>query len=889
MTTPVNPSVGRTFSLTDFIKEIPRRLLQLVKKTWRAVSGVFTSCFKTTGALLTNRDIQWLRTERRPLRAFQIGNVQPVPPRQPSTEKVPVETPPINESAPIEPSPAYTAFDPALEELRSFARDVATLSVDEAYKQHFAQKVDKLQSSAPSIPPVIKSLTKLFVEMGDKAAKPLYRKFAEQKQELIDPTLRKVFKTLIRPDPLLPPEEHELAKEELYRELLQQIREEFKDEGISFFQRLDRDYIEPILTWLLFSDQSRPLSESFIPAKRFQEELIDKVFERVISLLVEKKIDHFAKLLERTIQSRLSDITQNMLKINAQRIADHISERVAALIDTAPFTQMFDNVVQKDLREHIQGVAAAERSVASWKERLEKSKLTALSEPKKPTEVALKEEALRYLETVEQHGSESLYLEHKRLKAYANHPFCMPAMKELIEQTIDLALQEKDPEQFRRANEKAIYETLAERLLDLIMPSKKVLNADNEPVETDPFIELWDILHFPEEFNELLHHTEELTSEFITPDTMALLGHVKQPVIEIVKNIFRNTTKDLLRKHLAVFVKKGIETVIQPESLNNITANATLPTLNKKLIAAFAKQEVARNPKIFLPIATAMALAPQEQKQQQKEVLFHTLMSHMIGKFTQFNPENFIPADSADAPEKIEGKALQAEDWIQILLPIVNDVEVQLCAAMTPETSAPGPKEIETKFHTLFKEQEIANNPEIGNIVMDLIFRVGEMKSEWVVDWFVKDNISASTTAMLEPWRVSHEQIIHAMTDALRNKFLATDEIRRIIAGEPDKPATLVDEKLAHQIDVTSRLAHDMITAIAQQKGTITHYAVKKLLGKDHAFMNSQISLIYQRVLGSRLANENLILRYCESLFAALGTASETIRLRDNIKVQQIA
>jgi hypothetical protein len=326
--------------------------------------------------------------------------------------------------------------------------------------------------------------------------------------------------------------------------------EEFTDSKIPEQQDIENDYIRPILTWFLLTDHSIPLYGLFGTIDAGKEEIIDKVFEKVITLMVEKKIDHYSSYLEKTIHGHLGTIIHQMMEKNATRITDFFSERISELISSMPFTEMVDGFIEETIASQVQGIIAAENAYEEEKQFLEKAKAIAKIVPNTPESLEAQIRAQNHLNSVDRHGSEEDYLQHVRKEHFSKQRGCNPQLQQLIEQEIQLTVEGKDPAPIRRATEKAQYTAIAEKLLNLMMPIRKQVGINGEIEELDPFAELWERLHFPEEFNELFKQTEELTQEFVTPETTILLEKIKQPAIEILKNL--QSRKILIRSMLTI-------------------------------------------------------------------------------------------------------------------------------------------------------------------------------------------------------------------------------------------------------------------------------------------------------------------------------------------------
>ena len=162
------------------------------------------------------------------------------------------------------------AFDENLENLRAFIREFSVLGIDVIYEKHIHEYIDSAQTMAPSLPPIIKSAAKLLVEIGDKATKPLFKKFATQKAQTIDPALQKIFGILLKPD-------QEVLKEKLSKHLHETLEKVVFEHSLSA-----PDYINPILN--RFSVSEKPTLTDLFPQKRnFNPKLIKQTLKKLLN------------------------------------------------------------------------------------------------------------------------------------------------------------------------------------------------------------------------------------------------------------------------------------------------------------------------------------------------------------------------------------------------------------------------------------------------------------------------------------------------------------------------------------------------------------------------------------------------------------------------------
>jgi hypothetical protein len=947
-------------SILDTLLSIPR---YLIRKLWEVVSSVASAIFSTFTCccfpkeFFNSREITLLRDERSTRNPPSTLPLTPLIDRN-ITDKTPTEPLPSDEPF-NHKEPKYNVFDDSLENFRSFSREFSVLGIDVLYENMVVDNLDTVQTIAPSIPPIIKSVAKLLVEMGDKASKPLFKRFSEQKAQTIDPALQKIFKTLLKPDLNLlreklsvflnekltdHPFEEEVSaadyvnsilnwvstsedqrptldewllknkkwdpvlakqlldkaqlfwndqidseKRKLYLSLEELLCEEFKETKVPPKQSIDNDYIRPILAWLLLSNQSIPLNNIFGVVDAQKEELIDKVFERLISLLVEKKVDQYSNFLEKTVQRHLGDIIHQTLQKNAVRVSDFFSERASELISKMAFTETVDSLIHNTMHQQVQGVNLSEEKREEEKQFLKKATAIANIVPDNAESLDAQIRAQNHLNSVAKHGGNEAYLEHTLLEAYSKHPACNPFIKQMIEQEIQLVMQGKEAGSVRRANEKALYTNISETLLELMMPIRKRLGSNGEIEEIDPFMDLWDRLYWPNELHDLIKQYEDLTQEFATPETTALLEKIKLPAVEIIKKTFVVIAKDKLKKQLVSVVQAAFEKITDPEKVDKINAEDALPKINKNILEAFAKQELGRNLNQFAPMFYELVTADSAEQDGRRLQLQQRLIQTVTGKFEQFDPEEFYGVENEQA--ELDFKGLSDQEWSVIAHSVVDELEKNILHAkinqvdFNPKTTSLG--EVSDILKKAYKSEFKDNNPNFGNLGMDILFKLGKFDNEFWISYFLKDKLSASITESVEPWRRTHKKLIETLTESLKSTFLDPAAVKELLTDTPPKPNPLREQKLAHQIDVTARLAYDLI--IASANGGVLGWGTKKFLKGNSDEINQAITKIYKKLFGNKMLNQSLIVNATEAIFKSLATAAEQVHMAENIKAHQLA
>lgn len=243
---PLNFTAKVESTSNSFLKNLWNLIAKVAKKVFESISQFFG-----TNKFFSKREITLLRDERPSVFPNNLPLI-PLTQRQVTIEASSGQMLTEDDHTKISQEPVYNKFDDSLEGLRLLSRDFAILGIDTFYEKQISTHMESIQSIGPSLPPFIKSIAKLVVEVGDKAAKPIYKKFAEQKAQTIDPTLKKIFRILIRPD-----------QNELRQKLAAHLQEALTD-AVFGDDITAADYIDPLVSWFSNSELQRaPLSDLF--------------------------------------------------------------------------------------------------------------------------------------------------------------------------------------------------------------------------------------------------------------------------------------------------------------------------------------------------------------------------------------------------------------------------------------------------------------------------------------------------------------------------------------------------------------------------------------------------------------------------------------------------
>ena len=944
----------------------PSTLTRIWQTICRIAFKIFSmlGCSRSLERLFNSQELQLMRDERLALLA-QPHNSLPhkkLTLLKPSTMDSEI---PSNEEEPSLSSKnySYIKYDDTLEKGREAMRDISLLTLDIIHENSFEPMVESLQQMAPSIPPLVKSTAKLLIEMGDKAAKPLFTKLAQHKTEVIEPAIKAILKTLIKIDSTtlrgdlfkylqgqmegvsLPPGQKSLhyikpimkrlfpklkpspletngvspeltldaklmeelfAKaqafcrtsnaadvDKLYHRLFHQIDQDLKDIKIPNGQDLTKDYIKPVLDWLLRSDLSTPIADLFIPSENFDENLIDRVFEITTTILVEKKIDHYVNFLDETLQQRLGDILHNMILVNTVNIANYFSGRFSEMMTHFPYPETYDKLTSSIFAKQLEGFVTAKEAAKDHKKLLEKSRQAIKLEAYSPAEIKAKSRAEMHLAIVEQHGGEERFLQHMFLEAFSKQKCCNPNVLQIIEQQISTTLQNRDPKNAIHAIEQSFFASIADEIMTLMLPTRKKRGPNGVVEETEAVVELWNQLYLPPEFLELMKHVVEITSEFITPDTTSLFASIKEPLLMVTQKLAITLAQDMFKKKLVALLQKCFEMIANPEDLNELSAESILPTINELLLSYFMNQEIGRNAVKITPLFRDLVHSISVNRDAAYKKVQEGFLKIVKAKFHEFQGKNFHVTETVEnGTHTLKFEDLSDDEILRMLSPLIEKIEKKL----EEKLHEPGhvrttldQREVLAIIKKFFEGAPPAKFKEdaYGEIVMNLVFKIGGWKNEGLVGYFIRDALSQSITNSTQELRSSYHFLLTSAFQVMKRVFTDRTRMERYLGIVPSYHPEYTKEKLQFQTETLSRLTYDLITGVAGDKGVLTKMLTTKFIYNDSKAIHELIGKIYHEILGNKILNQNLLMQAVEEVFQSFRVSAQTIRTKEGLLNQK--
>jgi len=680
----------------------------------------------------------------------------------------------------------------------------------------------------------------------------------------------------------------------LFKEMQSKINEEIRNPKTPPEQEFDKHYVQPTLKWLLRTDHSTPLTQTFELLGQHSEDLIDLVFEKAITILLEKKIDQYAKLMKKTMEERLGSIVQETIRNNAILLTNFVSSRFSALTATMDFPKTFDAILHDVIAPHVEACINIEKNMAFEKELLDKARKSAQINPRNSQEEITKSRAEQHLASVQRYPSDQVFFEHVYLEELNNQPLLLDQrMKQYVEQKLALPGQANDNSPSLQAMQKAIFTGIAEDMIALMLPVEKRISENGEIIEVDAFQQMWERLYFPPELLQLVKHAEELGSEFITPETAALFSKVKQPVLDIFQSMFRTAAQDLIKKQLIKVIQTGFEKVTLQAQLHELVAESVLPAINSQLISIFVAQQVGGHQSDTAPLFHSLLTQDASQRGTNTRALQGLLVNLAKANFKHFTGQKFYANESYNnGSSQLTYRDFSPEDWEKISFNVVSKFEKKLKSQlksddMEVDTTTLSLEDVNKALGQLFKTDKKENDRVFGDLTMDLIFKLGGWSGEGLIGWFIKDNLSEELTANTREMRASHHFLIENIAEALKDNFLNEERVQQLLSDLPPKQPALTARKLAHQMETTSQIAHDMLMHFTGQQGWTVKFATRKIVTDKPKAIEDLVTGIYQKLFNHNEFNQNMILRMYNVVYASMAEASEALRNRENMMIHQ--
>jgi hypothetical protein len=504
---------------------------------------------------------------------------------------------------------------------------------------------------------------------------------------------------------------------------------------------------------------------------------------------------------------------------------------------------------------------------------LKKVGLEAESQAKEDASVKLKQQDQEVLAKVRElwlttRGEEAAKQAYRSF-AVEGTPLCHPHIDELELVAEDIEMPAKVLH-FLQAftspvaadSKKHLFDSSAEKIIDLLFPAVKVEDSDGKMHEVDGILFLLGQLQYPDELINIFHEAAYIYQEVLTDGTRGMISQaidsVYSTVERVVLNFSRNQMKQGIGKALSALFQKFIVT----EKVNEMMAYDALPTLQNTLIEGISRQVLSNNLSTFSPLFLALVGANEESKETAKTEVTVKLQ--------------------AKVSENLKSYQITDENLKPLITKLIDEIDCVLNEFMKTRNEEEGENKeliIRTALTKYFETQYHGNNPLYGDLVVNGAFKIGNLSStaETFSGWF-KDAIAKEITAATHEMRSSPDYLIRKATEQLQNRYTDKGSIKDLLYGKSHFiPSDETNTHLMVELENTARIAHDLVICTTNKQNYLTKKAIQWVIGSDHSNLHDVISRIYQKMFSETLFTQNLAVRFQEIASTALQQGAKSL------------
>lgn len=826
-----------------------KRLWKLVKRIINAIIDLFRS-----PPTLTEKEKQILATyvKYRTLPQHHAYKVS----RSNSITALPQSSAPQPDVEPApDPSelPAALQVTPARTTIVDFAKDLTTMIGEIVFDKKVTPALQQFQADAD----LLTSKGKHLINFSAPAI--------GQGSKLIDDVAKQQHRSRGLPDSLRRPLTWLLEECDM-KQLQSELEEKFKTDGsgLKFPAKQNLEfYVTPVMNWLQAlqkcAGSQAPAPSAAIFKAEHDEEIAERVRGTALWILMDKKMHGFFERAEELIQKQLPDIVKRAMQDNMDKISESLAHRAVDLLEQMQFTETIDKIIAF-VRDHINGAVAAEVESTTLFDKVKK----AISKLKAGESLPIDfQDIEKDLKTYKEDDCKQkmFFIEFARQKAC--HKRIVHLIHHLKEHSIDMA-------KFDRNLGKTFYPTLAETLLDLMLPAKG---------NVDGFTQIWKKIEMPPEFQGLIDEFYEICSQAIVPDIMQGVSGLRNPVMEVVERYVLTKAKTLGKQHLARLLQTQVEYLVNPARLDELMVSSILPKLTDLLLYSYVCTVMTVNMK---------KLAPEFEKAHKNPADKKKILIALTKEVMEMAQKNF-------SEFSLKAGGLTTDDLEKMVTPLVNDLFGSLADARGKKVTSDAFLILREYF--LQQEQERKARDEgyrkdeshelYGELFDAAVYKAGESSKGKTITGFasVKRAITAGMLPGFDIARTSYEGIAVLTCDALRRNYFDPGVMENVMFGPvpPAIPPEVTQGKLDEAMDVVGKIAYDLFLQICNREAGGGTFG-KLVKGAAGSFLEAQeitslMKRIYKRIFGARkLLNYNVVFQVSKEMLASLSTAARELQ-----------
>jgi len=457
--------------------------------------------------------------------------------------------------------------------------------------------------------------------------------------------------------------------------------------------------------------------------------------------------------------------------------------------------------------------------------------------------------------------------------AYANYgskdqPFCHPLIEKMLRDT-EMSWRKKET-----ITDK-IFEPLVEEIIRLLIPEK---SEDNK---SDGLGFLCSQFKLPGLFKTLKDDILNVVNGFAGPNAHELLETSQRTIRQMekeLKHLISKATFDVARKLLKAAmtysVRKMIEPIVDPTSLNYLVGKYALPTIQEQIVIAMLRQTISGNLDWVSKLYIDQLKLSEKPKAKKIKAIFSKIHPPLKNAFQEYHEfEN------------------NEEKLLKLLSPELEEIEKAITDHFTSQNlsfdTEDASKIAKAVIQNHYKDPESKTNQAYGELIENLLIKLGHFDFN---SWFVKKGfpllnkkvITPQMSAAMEEIRRSPDFLAIEIAKQINTQYATKESVKELLFNEtPELDKQQVKDKLEVEIQKTAQVAYDCIFLAVSQLGWgwkhLATRSCKAALSDNSAKLAKVIARIYGKTFGSSLMNTNLLFRCQEVIMRTLVASNQNL------------
>jgi hypothetical protein len=462
----------------------------------------------------------------------------------------------------------------SLEGVRDFAHAIVDLTVNCIQDRYVKTQITTFNDAAKDFPETLKKFTNMVLSVGAQTLAPIFALFKEFDQDkAADSKAHNALQLLLNES------KYNAAKysPEDFRNLLKENKVEFKE-----LLRKNMDSKDPawevcadeFIHWLFITDHKQAPFASL--KVRPPQELIDKIGNESMLILIDDKIDAYGKKVGQILNNKLPGIIEKSIKDNALKITELLSTRVADVIEKMgdeQFTVLSDKMVEI-AGNHFSIVSKSHEEAERTAN--EHAALVAYAEEfvsKNVKDDELLNRCKEYLKNVKAKGGIERIKEDTLLRTF-------------------LTLTGNNVP----SKDNTISEGISRLIIDTLLPP--ITNKEGKQV--NGLENLLSTIELPKEFKELLEEASHIAKQLLGDDQYKDFIDLSNIAIEF-KDLALEGCAELIKLGLGEAIDIGFKKISKPDELNLLLMGA-MPDALESMYKFFGDDLIQANLEYLAPL-----------------------------------------------------------------------------------------------------------------------------------------------------------------------------------------------------------------------------------------------------------------------------------------------